>query len=287
MTIVEALSRLANGYCSSRYAGLSAAQQLEGVDALNAGLMELFGLLPDCYKDKALSLSVEAPAALTIQAVSGSAMLAAPAFTEAQVGRTVKASGDPAEHRVAGASALRDTWLGETGTHDAVVYHDYVYGDVYPFNRLLSEPKLVCGSVELALRKINPENLDLELTRGVGRPRYYWLEAGGVSQGETVAAAIRLLPLPDVAYRIRVRACYWPRRIKFADVAANAPLPVPDQLADALVQIAGYHTLGLTGWDAMTPSEVVAKADRGRATASTQPAHLSVPTNRVGTPRGY
>lgn len=287
MTIVEALSQLANGYCGARYAGMTAAQQLEGIGALNAGLMELFGLLPESFKKKDLALAVLAPASLTIQATNGSATLVASAFSEAQVGRTVIADGDDAQHRVAGEDSLRDVWLGETGTHNATVYHDYVYGDAYPFNRLLSVPKLVCGREEIPLTLVNPETLDLHLLRGVGRPKYYWIEAGGISQGETIACAIRLLPLPSIAYRLRVTASYWPRRIKFADVAANAPLPVPDQLAEALIQLAGFHTLGLRGWDAMQASEVVTKAQAGRVSASGQPSSFGVPNNRVGTPIGW
>lgn len=290
MTIIEALSRLANRYAKNRYAGLTADEQIAGIDALNRGLMETFELLPDVYRQKEISLTVEAPTSVTLDAVSGSATLGFPAFTADHYGRSVIASGDEAVHRVAGESSLRDVWLGSTGSHPAVVYHDYVYGGDYPFDRLLSVPKLLSGRDELPLELINPEDIEvmrLRSIRGVGRPRFYWLEQGGVSQGETIATAIRLLPFPEMAYRIRIRASFWPRRIRFSDVSTNAPLPVPDAVAEAFIQISGAHIIGLPGWDSMGADEIMTHAQMGRARVARTPQTFGSPMNRIGTPRGW
>lgn len=287
MRIVEALSRLANRHAGARFSGLTATQQADGVDALNRGLMELYELLPDWFKTKEISMSVEAPASVSLQATNGSATLVNTPFSSTHVGRTVLADADPAEHRVAGTGQLRDVWLGSTGTHNAVVYHDYVYGSDYPFDRLLSEPMLLDGSNTIALQLINPEAIDLRTARKVGRPEYYWIEAGGLSQGGTVPMAIRLLPRPAVAYRIRARASYWPKRIRFEDVPDNGILPVPDSLAEAFIQISGAHVIGLAGWDAMRSDEAMAHAQMGRARAARMTPSAGVPSNRVFTPRGW
>lgn len=287
MTIVEALSRVASRYSKSGYSGLSAQGQQEALDALNSGIRDAYRLMPDHYKDKELPLSVQAPAAATISAVNGSAALAGDAFTAEQVGRTVLAAGDDIQHRVAGLAALRDVWHGATGSAQATVYHDYVYGGDYPFNRLLAAPVLLAGSTELRLIEVNPRDLDLLFLRGVGRPRYYWLESGGVSQGSDLVAAIRLLPLPDMAYRLRVKAAYWPRRILFADVVGNASLPVPDVVFESVIQLAGVHTIGLAGWDKMPAQSVILHSQNAEANIRALPQAIGLPHNRVGTPRGY
>lgn len=287
MTTVEALSRIANQFSTVGYSGLTAQGQQEALHALNSAMRTAFRLLPDHYKDKPLSLPVQAPASVTIAAVNGSATLSASAFSAEQVGRSVVSVGDDIQHRVAGASALRDAWLGATGSAAATVYHDYVYGTDYPFNRLLDAPALVIGSTETALIEVNPGKVDALMLRGVGQPRYYWLESGGISQGGEVIAAIRLLPLPDRAYRLRVKASYWPRRIVYADVSANGTLPIPEVAVEAVVNLAGVHTIGVQGWERMAAQSVILHSQNAEAELGALPRYPGFSRNRVGTPRGW
>ncbi|MET0263235.1 MAG: hypothetical protein ABW223_10085 [Rariglobus sp.] len=286
MTIVEALSQLANRYSSARYAGLSAQGIKEGIDALNAGMMDLYRFLPDHHKSMQLPLAVESPRSVTISPVNESATLSTVGFQGKDAGRTVIASGDEIWHRVAGESALRDIWLGATGVTAATVYHDFVYGNDYPFDRLKTDPVILEGRTETRLRLINPNEQD-RACQSIGTPRYYWLESCGVSQGDELVCAIRLLPLPDRAYRLRVHASYWPKRILFTDVPGNANLPIPDMAADDFIKLSAAHTIGLQGWSEVSATTVLEQAGTARGNVSQHPQSVGRPRNRVGTPRGY
>lgn len=302
MTIVQALDRIANRYAGKLYALLSATEKQTAIEALNSAMFEVFRLLPQEYRTKTLHLAVEAPATVSIEAVEGSADLGNTAFTDAQLSRTVVAQGDAIWHQVGDTNALRDVWLGTTGTYAGIVYHDYVYGDDYPFERLLTNPILYDGNAEIALCQVNPEmdtqtygggnrmfggGLISNTMRSIGKPVYYWIESAGASQGAEPVIAIRLLPLPDRAYRLRIKASYWPRRVLFSDVEGAATLPVPDVCAEALVQIAGPHLSGIPGFTIMQPAIVSEMAASAREFATAQPSLLSLPRGRIYTPAGY
>ena len=288
MTIVEALSRISRRYSSRAYSALSAAETQEALEGLNAGMQELYSLLPEGYKIKPLSLSVEAPANETVNATEGSATLTADDFATADIGKTFVSSADPLWHRVAAINAFRDVWLGATGAEAGILYHDFIFGDDYPFVRLVSDPVLLDGAQAHPLRLLQQSQIDKQeiagVTASVGRPRYYWIEQQGTSQGLDPMIAIRLLPVPDRAYRIRVRASYLPRRALFADIAANGVLPIPDSCVEAFIQIVGAHMSGLKGWDAVTPAKAESDALAGRSIPSRLPPHMHLQISRVGTP---
>lgn len=290
MRIVQLLSRVAQRYAQKEYSALTAQQVTQALAGINSGMMEMFRLLPETYRVRPIAIHIEAPVTVSLQAVNGSATLGNTPFTAEQVGRGVVSSGDTIRNQVADTNTLFDVWLGSTGTYSATVYHDYVYSSDYPFERIISNPKLVDGhliSRRRELEQVQPDDVRLQNLPSVGQPRFFYAEPGGVSQGGEPVIALRLFPLPDRDYRMHFRAAYWPRRVLFADIEGNAVLPIPDQCAEALEQMAGPHLVGVDGWSMMSRAEVESAASMARDFCRSQPRQLSFSQPRVFTPRGF
>lgn len=289
MTIVEAVSRLARHHARRDYSALTVAELADAVQGLNFAMQQLYQQLPVGYRHKTVSMLVPGPRETNIVAFHGATTLQAVAFDEDEFGRTVVTSGDSIRHRVGGTAELADAWLGATGTHPVTIYGDAVAGSEYPLERLVSAPVILSANGEERTLAHYPPNEhgcgDIALG-SVGEPRVYWLQMVGNSQGLEPVMLIRVLPLPDRPYRMRYVASFGPRRIRVADVETGAPLPVPENFADALLALALVHLASLPGW-----TVDVARAREGAAAAlqfiqlSRIPLHAA--PNRVGTPRGY
>lgn len=286
MTSVEIIDRLARKHRRLGGSALTVAEVQDALYAINLALQALYQALPVEYREKTVHVLVPAPRAVTLSATNGSATLGASAFTTGEVGRTVVSSGDDIWHRVADEDALAAAWLGSTGSHSATVYGDAVAGDGYPFERMLSAPVLLEGSRERELVQIRDLRDTYEPGTRIGEPRYYWLSPQGNSQGEEPLVLLRVLPIPDRAYRLRYRASFGPRRVKFTDVANAAPLPVPDNYAEALVSMCGIHLASFPGWNIDTRLAAEERATALRFVALNKTT-LRASTNQVGTPAGY
>lgn len=289
MTIIEAVSRMARHHTRRDYSALTAPELADAVLALNTGMQELYQKLSPEYRQKPVSVLVPAPRVVTISATYGSKALGSAVFTEEEVGRSVMTSADTVRHRAGGVAALADAWLGTTGDHDVTVYGDAVAGDDFPFERMVGAPAILVGEGrERVLVPHQPEPTDMWAGSlgGVGEPRAYWLESQGNSQGVEPIVVMRLLPLPDRAYRLRYVASLAPRRIRFPDVETGAPLPVPDNFADALIPLALLNLVGVPGWavDAAAAREAYARAMRF---VEMSRVRLDPAPRRVGTPVGY
>lgn len=290
MTIIEAISRLARHHPRRDFAALTAPEVADAVQALNGGMQELYQLLPPTFRQQVVSVLVPAPRAVSLQATNGTAALGAAVFATDEVGRSVVTSGDTIRHRVAGTDALADAWLGASGTHAATVYGDAVAGAGYPFERIVDAPSLVRDSgghrVLVPVDPLRHERYLDGLLGGVGEPRAYWLQPMGNAQGAEPIMVLRLCPLPDRAYRLRYTASFGPRLLRYADVDAGGPLPVPDNYAPALLALATTHLATMPGW-AVPPS--AASAARSLAMDFIHGARvpLSPAVNAVGTPAGF
>lgn len=295
MKIVEAIFSVARRYAGKEYGALTPAQKLDALNGLNSAMMEVFRLLPQSYRVKTLHLYVNAPDAVSLQVTDASNELGNSPFTTDDIGRTVIAQGDAAWHQVGGENLLKDAWIGSTGTVAGTMYDDYIYGEDYPFECLISTPVLIDAAESIPLCLVNDPSLIMSAPnyygvnemRSIGRPRYYWTEPGGVSQGGQPVIAIRLRPIPDRAFRIQVKASYWPRRVLWADIEGNPELPIPDVCAESFIQLAGPHLVGIPGWNAMPATEVNTMAVIARDFCAAQPPVLVSPRSRVFTPRGF
>lgn len=287
MTIIEAISRLARRHARKDYSALTAPETRDALGAVNAGLQSLYQAMPVEYRAKTVSVLLDAPRSVDLVATHGSATLGDAAFAvPGELGRTLVTSADTIRHRVAGENLLADAWLGPTGTHSATLYADAVAGADYPFERMLTGPAVLDGDTERTLEQIAEPRDVLAPGIGIGRPARFWIQPLANSQGHAPTFLLRVLPLPDRAYRLRYRAAFAPRLVAYAEIESAAPLPVPDNYAEAFLALCVPHLVGLPGW-LPTPAEAEDGAARARRFVALANNPLRPPANQVGTPHGY
>jgi hypothetical protein len=291
-TAFELASRLARKHAQKGVSELSVSEVSAVAEALNGGLTDLFRALPLVYRTKDLVMS-GSPRVVSVQLVADSATLVASVFTANEIGRTVVISGgaDGAWHQVGAVNALVLPWAGATGTYSATVYPDALGTLGEQIERVVGDLVLVEGNGCLHRLYQHPENMALGVEDGaqlqLGRPECYFLQALGFASGASMAARVRLYPVPAVAVRVVVKAQYWPARLRATDLTGSVVVPVPPSCVEDLLDLAGFRVALLPGWGAVDYPTCQGLAQMAMGRIRSLASSLSTPSHRVGIPAGW
>ena len=287
MTTYELAERLARRLKKGNLTALSAAAAMDVVEAINTGLQEAYDRLPAWQRRTTLSFPLAAPASVSVGVTNGATALSSGTFSAAQVGRSVVLNGDSNWNQVASTTALLDAYQGSTGTVSGTVYGDVISSALTNLDGFASPLRFADSREELA--QYNMRTAQPYRSGEVGKPRYYWVEAGGASLAGSPVALLRVFPAPSVAYVLRAEVEFRPSIITFSGLHAAGTIPLADQfLHRALIPLCEERLLRSPEWaDASLSRLVLGDAEAARRFLEGQRPSAGVPSNRVFTPAGY
>lgn len=290
MTTFELAERLSRRLKKGHFTALSMAAAMDVVEAINSGLQECYELLPHWQRRTTVSLTLAAPAAVSLNATAGSVDVtssvdAGDAFDESQIGRSVVVYGDPNWNEVQSVTKLLDDYQGATGVRAATVYGDSVFNDVASFDGFASHPRFAETREELI--PFNPRAV--ARAPEIGKPKYYWTEPAAAALGSTPAVYLRVSPAPDRAYVLRVDLEFRPIIVTYTSLHQASTIPLDVQLLHrALIPLCESRLLRSPEWaDPQKEKLVLDDADLARELLTRQRPAASVPANKVFTPAGY
>lgn len=285
MTTIELAERLARRLRTGSLVGLSMAEAMDIVEAINAGVQEAYQLLPQWKRRTTVAIDLAAPVTRSITATNGSSTVGGDGFLEAQIGRSVVVAGDANWNEVQSTTKLLDSYLGTTGTKSAIIYGDSFYSDFLTFEGLLSAPRFADSRAVLTPRNPRLEGLAAE----IGTPRYYWFEPSSAALGTSPTVYFRVHPAPDVAYALRCDMEFRPVRITYSTLNSASTIPLDQQLLDrALIPLCETRLLRSPAWSEPKLKDLVLfDAEAARTFLRDQRSTPVVPSNRVGTPAGF
>lgn len=294
MTTVQIAQRLLRNLSVKDLALLSADDALHLLDAINGGMQEFYALAPGIYKQTSLSGILRAGQDISLGVTLGSQIFTDWTASYLHKGYTIRIEGDDNDNEIIAANGLLDDYMGETGFRQARIWGDCLQINTV-IDRLTSEPKLDTGDVLLKDDEYKQwGGFCLGARRGlknrsVGRPTRYWIEPVGQSQGGDPSFLLRVDTLPDADYRVRMDAELAPRRVVFSDFSIPVPLPFDDGLVEScLLPICAARLMDSPLWqDRQTFSAVERRAEQARGLIGLLSPTISMPENRVLTPRGY
>ena len=302
MTSVQLAQRLARHLTQTDLATLPGNAMLDILDAANAGLQDLYKLLPGIYKETALSTTLKAPTNVSVEMdAKYSNLLSSDAFTEDMRGCTVNISDDPHDNEITGTNSVLDGFVGNVLAGNAQIHHDAVpLVDV--IERVTSDP--VCYRADGTWFPLSRHDGFREggmqwyygafpaaiIKKQAGQPRIYTLEPVGVSQGADLEFFFRVYPMPDTDYTVRFRAELAPRILIYPNITGTAvSIPVNDRLCNStLVPLCEEHLLRSPYFKDRTPTNLKVftdAAEKARDTARNLVARdILKPNNSIGTP---
>lgn len=293
ITTVQLFHRLGRMTKQGDFTKLSMSEQSDLVQAADSGLQEVYGALPNVYKELTEGFLLPAPVTVTVPVVQNSSALASNVFTTDQIGRSVVLDGDANWNQIIGVNQLLNPYLGASGTVSGTVYGDAVYSTKYPFERIIGNPRFPNHGSTLTMNpNLRPTSDGAGwwiYQQSVGTPLYWWTQAMGESQGNSPALVLRFSPAPSKAFALSVRMSYWAKRLTLADVSDATDIPLPDQFIESALIPLGLQALSLTPvWDSKyDPRRYDEAADRARRFIKERPGQISAPNNRVFTPLGW
>lgn len=299
MTIVQLSQRLVSRYLTVRDLALLPGDGLLAlVDAVNAALTDFYDAAPSDYRRATLAFPLSAPVDLVgVRPIPGATALAAPAFAADQRACTVQVAGDATWNEVAAPDALFDNYQGPVPPPagvGATVFGDVVLFGSGVFHALVSEPRLTDGEQpgEVLIRDELLRERRGGGRRHRGRPCRYCVEPAGMPVGVGNLFALRVDPLPDRAYTLRVECDLRPLQFSPADAFLPLELPVPAHLClTGLLPLAAEHLSvhARRYWDPAGPG--VAEVQRGalaaRESLAALPSDFGRPHSSIGTPPGW
>ncbi|WP_309386096.1 hypothetical protein [Cerasicoccus frondis] len=273
---------------------------LEILDAINVALATYFSAAPENYRRISKSYLLSAPQTVTITTTNGSTALADTPFANQTRGAMVRVDGDDQWNRVDGDSALQSPYLGQSGDHQATIYSDVVELEFNDIERFITYPVLNNGRVlapDNSMRE-HPGRFfrDLgDLASGIdydiGSPRWHMIDYfNDLTAGrESQAGLLRVYPLPDQAYTLRVEAIVAPFRINLSALTTSIDLPVRNTHAERflLPLVLGELANGALWKDPSTKSANIERGYQAERNLDTLQNNLIPSNNRVGTPEGY
>jgi hypothetical protein len=271
-------------------ASMDATAKLEMVTAINGGLQKLHTLAPHHSKIAPGSIFIAAPASLTLDLTEGSDDFTGYDVSEDDLYCTIRIDGDPVDNQIVGSGKLLHPFMGATGSHGAMLYHDAVIFPE-PYAEIISRPRI------LETRRL----LDYDPTRrcldpafsckSVATPRYYWMEPNARNNNSPAPAVFRVDTLPDHAYRLQADMLLAPVRITVNDLlAAETEIPIREEWIEShlLPVVLGLlSTSDLWGNPATAGAALTAAATAEEGFAVFLHQTLATSNNRVGTPAGF
>lgn len=284
---------------------LPADAALDVLSAMNAGLSAFYRKMPGVYKRTTLSHTIRAPRALTLVfQAQYSRLVADNTFGSRDQGCTVRFGDGSSDNVVTGANSLLDNYLGEVLSVAATLYADAipvqdvierVIGNLRLYARAQSQPTYLVRDERLRGgmgRRSEREDLDAPCGvsfGAIGRPQYYFLEPMGVSQSAEPEFILRIAPLPDMDYTIRMEAELSTQRLVFADMTTAREIAVgASYVDDILIPLCEAALVSSAFW---RDKDRVAKVTEGEEKAIAKmvgiPSDIAPSSNRVGTPAGF
>lgn len=290
---------------------LSADAALDVLSAMNAGLNAFYGAMPGVYKRTTLSHTIRAPRDLSvIFQEQFSRLVANDTFTNRDQGCTVRFGDGSSDNIVTGPNSLLDNYLGQTLTVPATLFSDAIpIQDV--IERVIGHLRLYDKSRNQPTPLIRDERLrsgrtwrrwsdsewgddwywpDCGTLGSIGRPRYYYLDPMGVSQGAEPEFLLRVAPLPDIDYTIRMEAELSTERLVFADIATTArTINVGNAyIDDILIPLCEAELITSALWrDKDKVQSVLDRQEKAMEKMGRIPSDVGPSVNCVGTPRGF
>lgn len=288
MNTIFLAQRLANHLEVNDPSDIDARTSLDVVDAINAGFQRLYRLLPGIYKQTTLSHTcfASASASVTFAATPGRTVTGTP-FANRN-GCSVDIAGRL--NQIIDDSNVLDLYTGANTTTQATIYHDII--------EIQDVIQRITGAVRLydeqghrsELAEDNGMRQSFESPNQVGQPERFSLVPVGVAQGALPSFYLKLWPLPDQTYTIRMEAELSTARVRFIDLTVARTLPLSDDLLeDCLIPLCLASLTKSPRWaDRNNISRIMADAemvtnDRIRRV----PSEIGSPVRTISTPRGF
>jgi len=284
MFIADFTERLAAHLNVTTVVSMDARDQLRLSDAVNAGLQDFLGKAPVYLKRGLIAGLLPAPRTVSMLLTAGSREIGTYVVEDADVYQTVLAGSF--RNIIVPGNLLLYPWEGETGTYEVQICGDaVVWGTGEALIENLSGTPLLNDRTPLRHR----EDLPID-ELGLGTPKEYREEHYGQTLGGRPYWCLRVSPLPDVAYRLSVRAQITSWLITPAYLSsATTRLPVEDRLIPRfIVPFALYHLTSHRLWKLPeTIRTITQQYQLALADLENLPRVQHVPANTVGTPCGY
>ena len=293
---MQLLQRVARRARTGDITKLGLTEQLDVLEACNAALQRTYDALPAYFKEQTQGFTLPAPVTLNnVSVTSGSTVVSTGLFSVSQIGQTVLIPGDPQYNQILGTNALRNPYLGASGTVSGViVYGDAWYSTSYPFDRIIGNPVFTNLSLDPLVA------VDMSQSQGdwnwlyqntVGQPIAWWTQQLGNSAGNQPLMVMKFGPYPDMAYSIKIKISLWPTRLGIPDMQANTTLNVPDQFLEAgLIPMAIQELVSKPVWAFISDRNDEMVDKRGKEAEQflrNQVADPTAPNNQVYCPLGY
>ncbi len=302
MNSIQLAQRLARHLTEIDLATMPGQAALDILDAMNAGLQEIYNLLPSNYKQTVVSTTLKGPVDMQVGiAAKYSNLLSDGAFDPSMRGCTVNLSDDPHDNEITGTNSFLDGFVGSSLTGNARVHYDAVPlvdvveriisnpriyradGTWWPLQRCENFREVGIGIVYGAWRASN-------IKRQEGRPLIYLLEPVGASQGADLEFFFRVYPMPDSDYTVRFEAEIAPKQITYPNITQAAiQIPVNERLTSSvLVPLCEEYLLRSPYFKDRTPTNLklfTDAAEKARDHARNRVARdILRPDNNMGTP---
>lgn len=318
MNSIQLFQRLARNLNVPDVFNLPADAALDVLAAGNGGLATFYREMPGIYRRTTLSYAIRTPRTLNVTFTAKySRLVAADTFAVRENGCTVRFTNGGADHVVTGQNSVLDDYIGADAGQaiGATLYSDAVpVQDV--IERIIGHVRLYDTTNGLPTMVLRDERLrggGATRTGGMGagdgqfypyegewacgvidRPRYYYLEPMGASQGAEPEFLLRVAPLPDADYTIRMEAELSTQRLTMADITTARTINVSEAyLDDILVPLCEAELVTSRFWqsDGGRADSKAAALNRAAGVMANKmpkiPMDIAPAGNRVGTPRGF
>jgi hypothetical protein len=309
MNSIQLAQRLGRNLVVPDPFNLDAEPALDVVSAINAGLNSYFRELPGIYKRAPLSHTLRGPRSVSITYLSQYGHeVGESSFEPSMIGCTLRLGNGAADTQITGSNTVLDDYLGESlGPIPATVYSDAIpiqdvieriIGNVRLYDNSQSQPTVLVRDERLRggrAGRLRQGSWGEDFTAdcglyAIGRPRYYYLDPAGLSQGAEPEFLLRVAPWPDKDYTVRMEAELQTQRILFTDLITARAILVPDaHVDDILIPLCEAELITSPYWrDKSTVNAVLERQKNVLATKLTKiPSDIAPSSNFVGTPPGF
>lgn len=293
MTIIQYMAKIARAAKNPDVASMSFDERQDVLDAANAATNDLYEKSPTFLREITEGFMFAAPTTIPLNVTFGSTSVGQGTFAESMLGCSIVIPGDPGWNQIQSDGTLQNPYVGPTASAVvATVYGDAVFSTRYPFDRILSNPQYAdrrfASMLSRGLSRISDNGERRIFENAVGRPRYWWVQQLGVSQGNQPSLVIRVSPAPDQAYAIKIRMAYWAKRMYPSDYDAGTVVTIPDNLLESvLVPIAKRFLITTPTFNKEMKDDVLDAAQRADASAAKQNPQPAQQPVFLGTPPTY
>lgn len=316
MNSVQLAQRLARNLNVPDIFDLEAEPALDVLAAINAGLQSFYRELPGIYKRATISQTVRAPRTLSVTfkakysnvcSVTGSGD---DPFSSNETGCTIRYDTSAADSIIESATSVLDGYINDTLITGATIYYDAipiqdvierVIGAVRLYSASRAEPtplirdeRLRGGRVRRFMASVDPDEIsfpyDSAYLSEIGRPRYYYLDPAGESRGGDPEFLLRVSPMPDTDYTVRMEAELSTERIVFNDLATARAIYVADAYVDdLLVPLCEAELVTSKFWaNADQKKDILSRRDSVLQSKIPKiPKDIAPPSNGIGRPWGF